>query len=108
MGEKNRRQRETRKEWTERVIQERIDLILGKDWRASREFYRQEDRILKKLDSETARQFEEFLSNYQLFSGRENALIYVGGLLDGLRLGAMAFARQLQEEEAEEMEDKEE
>ena len=29
-------------------------------------------------------------------------------LLDGLRLGAMAFARQLQEEESEEMEDKEE
>ncbi len=99
MENKSYRQHENRKEFIERAIQERIEVILGENREVSREFYREGDRIMKGLDSGTARKFEDFLSEYQLFSGKENRLIYLGGLKDGLRLGAMAFTERDNDQE---------
>ena len=101
MENKSYRQHENRKEFIERAIQERIEVILGENREVSREFYRESDRIMKGLDSGTARKFEDFLSEYQLFSGKENRLIYLGGLKDGLRLGVMAFTERDNDQEEE-------
>ena len=96
------RARENREEFCRRAIEERIEVILGENREPARKFYREADRIMEGLDPENRLKFEEFLSEYQLFSGKESRLIYLGGLTDGLRLGVMAFAECNSSREQEE------
>lgn len=90
---------ETNSGFRERAIQERIDVILGEHLQETEEYYQAGDRIMEGLDQETARKFEEFVSEYVTISGKEYRMIYLGGLADGLRLGAMAFGGWVPEDE---------
>lgn len=91
MGREHKTPPETSGEFRERAIQERIDVILGEHLQETERYYQAGDRIMEGLDQETARKFEEFVSEYVTISGKEYRMIYLGGLADGLRLGAMAF-----------------
>ena len=82
---------ETSSEFRERAIQERIDVILGEHLQETEKYYQAGSRLMDGMDQETTRKFEEFISEYVTISGKEYRMIYLGGLADGLRLGAMAF-----------------
>ena len=90
---------ETSSEFRERAIQERIDVILGEHLLETEKYYQAGDRMMEGLDQETARKFEKFVSEYVTISGKEYRMIYLGGLADGLRLGAIAFGGWVPEDE---------
>ena len=99
MGREHKTPPETSGEFRERASQERIDVILGEHQQETERYYQAGDRIMVGLDQETARKFEEFVSEYVTISGKENRMIYLGGLADGLRLGAIAFGGWVPEDE---------
>ena len=93
MGREHKTPPETSGEFRERAIQERIDVILGEHLQETERYYQAGDRIMEGLDQETAQKFEEFVS------GKGYRMIYLGGLADGLRLGAIAFGGWVPEDE---------
>jgi len=90
---------ETSSEFRERAIQERIDVILGEHLQETEKYYQAGSRLMDGMDQETTRKFEEFISEYVTISGKEYRMIYLGGLADGLRLGAIAFGGWVPEDE---------
>lgn len=99
MEKENKTPRETSSEFRERAIQERIDVILGEHLQETDEYYKAGSRIMDGLDQQTTRKFEEFISEYVTISGKEYRMIYMGGLADGLRLGAKVFGNWKPEDE---------
>lgn len=78
-------------ELIDEFIAQRIDQILGADRRSIIEHYELQEKILKTLDTEMRRQFEEFANNMMRREADECLALYQAAFIDGLRLGHKAF-----------------
>lgn len=81
-----------RQELLEDYMTERISQIIQeKDPDKQHEYYKEQEEILQKLDTEHSGKFEDLIDSLIAWSAEECKAVYQAAFLDGLWMGHKAF-----------------
>lgn len=87
-------EKETGEKFWDEAIEDRIAQILGGHMEEIREYYDAQELVLKHLDLENIRWFEQWTSHMETITLKENVAIYKEAFLEGMHLGIALYQKK--------------